>query len=76
MAPRNAWCASSRTWRSAGIVAFGTEAGFFQAAGISSVVCGPGSIEQAHRADEYIAVAQFEAGRRFMADLGRMIAAP
>jgi acetylornithine deacetylase len=61
---------------SAGIVAFGTEAGFFQAAGISSVVCGPGSIEQAHRADEYIAVAQFEAGRRFMADLVRMISAP
>lgn len=60
---------------SAGIVAFGTEAGFFQAAGISSVVCGPGSIEQAHRADEYIAVAQFEAGQRFMAELGRMCSA-
>jgi acetylornithine deacetylase len=60
----------------AGIVAFGTEAGFFQAAGISSVVCGPGSIEQAHRADEYISTAQFEAGRRFMADLGRVCTAP
>jgi acetylornithine deacetylase len=62
--------------RGAGIVAFGTEAGFFQAAGISSVVCGPGSIEQAHRADEYISLAQFEAGQRFMADLGRLCAAP
>jgi acetylornithine deacetylase len=59
-----------------GIVAFGTEAGFFQAAGISSVVCGPGSIEQAHHADEYISVAQFEAGQRFMADLGEMCSAP
>jgi acetylornithine deacetylase len=35
-------------------VAFGTEAGFFQAAGVPAIVCGPGSIEVAHRADEYV----------------------
>ena len=48
------------------VVSYGTEAGHFQAAGISSVICGPGNIEQAHQADEYISVAQFEAGEAFM----------
>jgi len=36
------------------VVSFGTEAGLFQEIGISSVVCGPGSIEQAHKIDEFI----------------------
>ena len=36
------------------VVSFGTEAGLFQEMGISTVVCGPGSIEQAHKIDEYI----------------------
>ena len=36
------------------MVSFGTEAGLFQEVGISTVVCGPGSIEQAHKIDEYI----------------------
>ena len=36
------------------VVSFGTEAGLFQAIGISTVVCGPGSIEQAHKDDEFI----------------------
>ena len=35
-------------------VSFGTEAGLFQELGISTVVCGPGSIEQAHKIDEYV----------------------
>ena len=39
-------------------VAFGTEAGLFQELGISTVVCGPGSIEQAHTIDEYISFEQ------------------
>lgn len=37
-----------------GVVSFGTEAGLFQAEGISTVVCGPGSIAQAHKPDEYV----------------------
>jgi len=41
-------------------VAFGTEAGGFAADGIPSVVVGPGSIDQAHKADEFIAVAELE----------------
>ena len=40
---------------SAGVVPFGTEAGIFQEFGMDVVVCGPGSIEQAHKADEFIA---------------------
>jgi acetylornithine deacetylase len=40
------------------VVAFGTEAGLFQRLGISAVVCGPGSIGQAHKADEFVAVEQ------------------
>jgi acetylornithine deacetylase len=42
------------------LVAFGTEAGLFQTLGMDVIVCGPGSIEQAHKADEYLAVDQLE----------------
>ena len=42
----------------AGVVPFGTEAGIFQAMGMSAVLCGPGSIEQAHKPDEFLDVAQ------------------
>jgi acetylornithine deacetylase len=42
----------------AGVVPFGTEAGLFSDLGISVVVCGPGSIEQAHKPDEYVEVDQ------------------
>jgi len=42
----------------AGTVAFGTEGGLFQEAGIPTMVCGPGSIEQAHKPDEFIAAEQ------------------
>jgi acetylornithine deacetylase len=42
----------------ADVVPFGTEAGLFAELGMSVVVCGPGSIEQAHKADEYVALDQ------------------
>ena len=51
------------------VVAYGTEAGIFQNGGWSSVVCGPGDIAQAHQADEYIEIAEFEAGERFIDQL-------
>lgn len=44
----------------ADLVAFGTEAGIFQALGMDVVVCGPGSINQAHKADEYLALDQLD----------------
>ena len=42
------------------VVSFGTEAGLFQEIGISTVVCGPGSIEQAHKVDEFISLEQIK----------------
>jgi acetylornithine deacetylase len=51
------------------LVAFGTEAGLFQRAGIATVICGPGSINQAHQADEYVSLAQLAACERFIARL-------
>jgi acetylornithine deacetylase len=48
------------------VVSYGTEAGIFQNAGWSSVVCGPGDIAQAHQADEYIELSEFVAGERFI----------
>lgn len=52
-----------------GVVSYGTEAGQFQEAGYSAVICGPGDIAQAHQPDEFLEVAEFEAGQRFMETL-------
>ncbi len=43
------------------VVAFCSEAGLFQRAGLSAIICGPGSIDQAHKADEFIAIEQLGA---------------
>jgi acetylornithine deacetylase len=51
------------------LVGFGTEAGFFQAAGIPTVVCGPGFIDQAHQADEYVGLDQLAACEAFLRQL-------
>ncbi len=50
-------------------VAYATEAGHFQQAGLPTVVCGPGSIDQAHQPDEYITLEQLAAGEAFMRKL-------
>ncbi|WP_186155368.1 acetylornithine deacetylase [Burkholderia gladioli] len=47
-------------------VAYGTEAGLFANAGIPSVVCGPGNIEQAHKPNEYVELAQLDGCERFL----------
>ncbi len=52
-------------------VPFAAEAGQFQESGLSVVVCGPGSISQAHQPNEFISIAQVEAGTRFLHDLVR-----
>ena len=51
------------------LVAFGTEAGIFKNSGIPTVVCGPGSIEQAHQPDEYVSLAQLARCEAFMRGL-------
>jgi len=57
-------------------VAFATEAGQFQQAGFSTVLCGPGSIEQAHQPNEFVEVAQMQRGRDFMRRLVEWAASP
>lgn len=44
------------------MVGYCAEAGQFQQAGMSTIICGPGSIEQAHQPDEYVAVSQMQMG--------------
>jgi acetylornithine deacetylase len=51
------------------LVAFGTEAGLFKNAGIPTVVCGPGSIQQAHQPDEYVSLEQLARCEAFMRGL-------
>jgi acetylornithine deacetylase len=48
------------------VVAFAAEAGQFQRAGFSTVICGPGSIDQAHQPDEFVEVSQMQRGAQFM----------
>jgi acetylornithine deacetylase len=52
-------------------VAFGTEAGLFQRAGLSTVVCGPGSIGQAHQADEFVSLDQLARCEAFLRAITR-----
>ncbi|MEE9447163.1 MAG: acetylornithine deacetylase [Arenicellales bacterium] len=47
-------------------VSYGTEAGLFSEIGIETIVCGPGSIEQAHRPDEYVEISEIQACIVFM----------
>jgi acetylornithine deacetylase len=54
----------------ADVVSFGTEAGLFQSLGMDVVVCGPGSIEQAHKADEFIAIDQLAQCIKMLEGLG------
>ena len=51
------------------VVSFGTEAGLFQEIGMSTVVCGPGSIEQAHKVDEFIELNELKKCLKFLDDL-------
>jgi acetylornithine deacetylase len=51
------------------VVSFGTEAGLFQELGISTVVCGPGSIEQAHKTDEYVSYDELKRCLKMLIDL-------
>jgi acetylornithine deacetylase len=51
---------------------FGTEAGQFQQAGFSTVICGPGSMDQGHQADEFVEISEIE---RCMLFLGKLFAA-
>ena len=58
---------------SASAVSYATEAGLFEEAGCSTVICGPGDIEQAHAADEFVTVAQLDACMAFLAKLAERL---
>ena len=51
------------------VAPYAAEAGQFQQAGFSTVICGPGSIDQAHQPDEFIEISQIERGAEFMVRL-------
>jgi acetylornithine deacetylase len=56
------------------VVSYAAEAGQFQQAGYATIICGPGSIEQAHQPDEYVERAQMERGAAYMLRLADMLA--
>jgi acetylornithine deacetylase len=58
-----------------GRVSYATEGGLYQQAGIPTIVCGPGSVEQAHRPDEWVAQAQLDACDAFIQRLADRLAA-
>lgn len=58
------------------VVSYGSEGGLFQEAGLSTVICGPGSIDQAHKPNEFIEVSQLEAGVAFLRRLAAWAADP
>jgi acetylornithine deacetylase len=60
----------------AGVVSYAAEAGQFQQAGFATVICGPGSIEQAHQPNEFLAVDQFARGADFMLRLVEELSRP
>jgi acetylornithine deacetylase len=54
-------------------VAFGTEGGLFDEAGIATVICGPGSMEQGHKPDEFVSLAQLDACDALLARLAQWL---
>ncbi len=63
--PAAALCQQITGHNSTDVVGYAAEAGQFQTAGYDTVICGPGSIDQAHQADEFITLDQIAAGTRF-----------
>ncbi|AHG19701.1 acetylornithine deacetylase [Chania multitudinisentens RB-25] len=65
------WCSNDEFTT----VAFGTEGGLFDEAGVATLVCGPGSMEQGHKPDEYVSVEQLERCMGMLANLRTWMAA-
>jgi acetylornithine deacetylase len=58
---------------SAGKVSYGTEGGFYQDAGIATIICGPGHIAQAHQPDEFVAQTELDACDAFIRRLAKQL---
>lgn len=65
------WCGCDRF----STVAFGTEGGLFHQAGMTTLVCGPGSMEQGHKPDEFISVEQIDACMKMLGNLTQWLRA-
>lgn len=63
------WLSSWSGSKEFGTVAFGTEGGLFDEAGVATLVCGPGSMEQGHKPDEFITVKQLNACSTMLGNL-------
>ncbi|KFK94081.1 MULTISPECIES: acetylornithine deacetylase [unclassified Serratia (in: enterobacteria)] len=59
------WCSSDEF----ATVAFGTEGGLFDEAGVATLICGPGSMAQGHKPDEYVSVEQLERCMKMLTNL-------
>ena len=57
-------------------VAFGTEGGLFDEAGVATVICGPGSMEQGHKPDEFVSIDQLDRCDALLARLAGWMHAP
>ena len=62
-------CLQTLKKNSTSAVSFGTEAGVFSELGFETVVCGPGSIRQAHKPNEFVDIKQLEECKRFLLNL-------
>jgi len=62
-------CEASEESRT-GVISFGSEGGLFADAGIPAVICGPGSMDQGHKPDEYVTREELRRCLRFLARLG------
>lgn len=60
----------------ADVMPFCTEVGIFQSLGMDVVVCGPGSIEQAHKANEFVSIDQLEQCLKMLDALGHRLGSP
>jgi acetylornithine deacetylase len=60
------WAMRLSRSRQVGKVSYGTEAGLFQKMGVPSVICGPGDIAEAHRPNEFVALAQLGQCEKFI----------
>ena len=62
-------CLQALKTNSTGAVSFGTEAGIFNEIGFETIVCGPGSIKQAHKPNEFIEIKELNKCRKFLLKL-------
>lgn len=69
------WLSEWTTSQNFSTVAFGTEGGLFNEAGIATLICGPGSMDQGHKPDEYVSIEQLDQCSAMLDNLRRWMSA-